>query len=140
MGVDEADRHEIRVRNGVCVSDGERVLVDGLDGAPDVDDLVARGQELVGQLGQVERNAGAGGRVGLVDVYAVDGTAKWVGGTGGLAGGGTGVLGSAPNGVVEDEDAGCSGAGRLVRMSGKIDKGRSTRLSGVARSPDSTGP
>jgi hypothetical protein len=73
-------------------------------------------------------------------VYAVDGTAKWVGGIGGLACGGTGVLGSAPNGMVEDEDARRSGAERLVRMSRKIDKGRSTRLSGVARSLDSTGP
>lgn len=52
------------------------------------------------------RHAADGGRVGLVDVHALDGAAEGLGGTTV-----SGVLGLAADGVVEDEDAGGSGAG-----------------------------
>lgn len=57
------------------VRDGEGVFENWLDGTPDIDDLVAGLEEGVGVLGQVVRDAAFSGRVGLVDVYAVDGAA-----------------------------------------------------------------
>jgi len=59
----------------VRVRDGEGVFENWLDGTPDIDDLVAGLEEGVGVLGQVVRDAAFSGRVGLVDVYAVDGAA-----------------------------------------------------------------
>ena len=81
------------------VRDGERVFEDGLDGPPDVDDLVAGFEELVCFRGKVVWDAALCGGVGLIDVHAVYGATE--------AGGGStaGVFESAADGVVEDEDA-----------------------------------
>ena len=56
--------------------DGEGVFEDLLNRSPDIDDLVAGFKEGVGILGKVVRDAAFGGRVGLVDVYAVNGAAE----------------------------------------------------------------
>jgi hypothetical protein len=93
----------------VCVGYGEGILVDGLDGPPDVDDLVAGLEELVGELGQVVGDAGARGRVGLVNVHALDGATKGCG-WGVLCGVLSRWRAWATNGVVEDEDTGGAGA------------------------------
>lgn len=106
MGVDEFDGDEVGVRDGVCVCDGERVFEDCLDGSPDVDDLVAAPEEGCGFGGEMVRDSVFGRRVGLVDVYALDGAAE----------GGAGVCGAVvlwltADGVVEDEDFGGAGSG-----------------------------
>ena len=107
--VDQADGDEVRFGHGVRVRDGEWVLEDLLDGPPDVDDLVTGGEEGVGVGGEVVRDAVAGGVVGLVNVDTVDGAAEhvcW----------GALVLGRAPDGVVEYEDAGGAGAEGCIRI------------------------
>lgn len=106
--VNQTDGNEIRVRHGVRVSNSERVLEDPLDGTPDVDDLVAVGEEVVGFIGQVVGDTAAGCRVGLVDVHALNGA------TG--VGGAIAVVGGAADCVAEDEDTGgpCAGGGVSV--------------------------
>lgn len=71
-----------------------------------IDDLEPLLQQRLGLVREVVRHAADGGRVGLVDVHALDRAAEGLDGTAV-----SGVLGLAADGVVEDEDAGGSGAG-----------------------------
>jgi hypothetical protein len=95
VGVDQRHGDEVRVGDGVGVCDREGVLVDRLDGSPDVDDLVATLEQGFGFVGQVVRHAAGGCGVGLVDVHALDGPAE-------LGCGSAGVRGVTADGVVEN--------------------------------------
>lgn len=95
--VDQLDRNEVRLRDGVGVCHGERVLEDGADRAPDVHNLVPVLQKLGRVVGEVVADAVGSCWVGLVDVDALDGAAEGILGAG--------VAGRAADGVVEDEDA-----------------------------------
>jgi hypothetical protein len=75
VGVDESDWNEIRIRHRVGVSYSERISEDALDGALDVNDLVARGEELIGFSRQVVGDALFGHLVRSIDVHAVHGPA-----------------------------------------------------------------
>ena len=105
IGIYEPDAHQVRVGDAPRVGDRERIFEDRLDGAPYVDDLIPRREELRGLIRQVVRHARLGGAVRLVDVNAVhraaDSTAA-----------GASVGGRAPDRVVEDEDARCAGSRR----------------------------
>ena len=74
VGIDELDSHQVAVWDRVCVCDRERVTEDPLDGAPDVDDLVA-GIEELGLVWEVVSDAVLGCFVGLINVYSLDWTA-----------------------------------------------------------------
>lgn len=100
--VNQSDREEVRIRDGMSVSHSKWVLEDPLDRAPDVDDLIATREKLFGFSGKVMRDPFFASFVGLVDVDAVDRTTKDYVRVGAL------VLGCTTDGVVEDEDAGCS--------------------------------
>ena len=58
--IDEVDRHQIGLGNRVSISYRERILEDCLDGAPDVNDLVASLEELVRFSWEVVRYATPG--------------------------------------------------------------------------------
>ena len=113
--IDQLHRQQVVVGNGRRVHDAERVFADGLDGTPDVDDLVAAFEEAVGVGGEMVSDALGAGFVGLVDVDALDGAAGG-GGIVGLAGEAV-VGGLAADGVVEDEDLRGAGAGRTMLVS-----------------------
>jgi hypothetical protein len=87
----------------VCVCDGQRILEDGPDRPPDVDDLVPALEEFGGFVGEVVGDAVFACCVGLVDVDALDGPAE-------LSGGTAFVFRLAADRVVEDEDFGATGA------------------------------
>jgi len=103
IGVDEPYWNQVGIRYGAGFGNGERVLVDGLDGPPDVDDLVPSLEESVGVVGKVVWHAILGRRIRLIDVYPVDGAAEDA-----ASSRDTIVLASTTDGVVEDEDAGCT--------------------------------
>lgn len=98
--------------HGRSVRDSERIFADGFDGTPDVDDLVAAFEEALGVGGEVVPDAIRTGFVGLVDVDALNGAAEGLRVVGRV--GDTLVGGLAANGVVEDEDFGGAGAGRII--------------------------
>jgi hypothetical protein len=93
----------------VRVCDGQRILEDGPDRPPDVDDLVPALEEFGGFVGEVVGDAVFACGVGLVDVDALDGTSE-------LGGETAFVFRFAADCVVEDEDFGCAGAGRSVSI------------------------
>lgn len=66
---------KIGVGHGGGVGDGNGVLEDGLDGPPDVDDLVAAREHLVGVGGELPAQPPLGAMVRLVDVRSGDGPA-----------------------------------------------------------------
>ena len=112
--IDQLHRQEVFIRHGRSVRDTKRVFADGLDGTPDVDDLVAAFEEAVRVGGEVVADAVGTGFVGLVDVDALDGAAeglRLVGRVGGAV-----VGGFAADGVVEDEDLGGAGAARTMSV------------------------
>ena len=69
--IDEGNSNEIRVWDRMGISDSQRVFQNGLDGSPNVDDLVASLKQFLGFLRQVVRNARLGGAIALIDVYAI---------------------------------------------------------------------
>ena len=93
------------------VRDSERVFADGFDGTPDVDDLIAAFEEALGVGGEVVLNALRAGLVGLIDVDTLNGAAEGLG-IGWFGDGPVGGL--AANSVVENEDFGGAGAGRMI--------------------------
>lgn len=61
--INQCYRDEIRVRDGMCVSDCQRILDDLADWAPDVDYLVPRLQKSGGQLWQMVRHTAGSSRI-----------------------------------------------------------------------------
>lgn len=55
-GMDQLDGQDVLIRHRVRVADSQRVLVDGLDRTPNVDDLETRLQQAIGVLAQVARD------------------------------------------------------------------------------------
>jgi hypothetical protein len=104
--VDQSDRNQVRVRDGVGVGDSQGVFEDGADGPPHVDDLHTAFEQVVCFGGEVVRDAIERGSVRLVDMHAPDGAAE------GVAAAGCG----AADGVIEDEDFGRAGAVGRVSM------------------------
>lgn len=116
--INQLHRQKVMFGHGRSVRDSERVFADGLDGTPDVDDLIAAFEETLSVGGEVVLDALKAGFVGLVDVDALNGAAEGLGLVGRVGDGL--VVGLAADGVVEDEDFGGAGAGRkwLVRSLG----------------------
>ena len=110
--VNQLHSQEVVVRHGSGIRDPEWVFADGLDGTPDVDDLIATFEEALSVGGKVVLDAFGAGFVGLINVDALDGAAEYFGGAGLAL-----VGGLAADGVVEDEDLGGAGAGRMVLIS-----------------------
>lgn len=104
--INQLRHHEPIVADTVRLRDGKRVTLHGLDGAPHVDDLHAVLEEVLCVVGEVEWDAGLCRFVRLVDVHALYGAAEFAVGGYGLL-----VWGLAPDGVIEDVDAGRAGAG-----------------------------
>lgn len=105
VGVYEGDRDQVRVWDRVGIGDGQGVLEDLLDGPPDVDDLVAGFQQLVGLVGEMIRDTRLGCRVALINMDSIDGSAQ----IDGLARVSALVLVDTADGVVEDENPRCTG-------------------------------
>lgn len=104
--VDQLGGDEVGLGDRLGVGVPQRVSVDGLDGAPDVDDLETLLGELLGLVGEVVLDPVERGSVRLVDVDLLGRAAA------------PGVpVGRAANGVVEDEDAAGSGSISPVRVS-----------------------
>lgn len=97
--IDELHGQQVLFGHGGGDRDPERVLADGFDGTPDVDDLVAAFKEALGVGGEVVLDALGASFVGLVDVDALHGAAE---GLGGVCEALVGRL--AADGVVEDGD------------------------------------
>ncbi len=114
IGIDELDGDELVVFYRAGFGDSKRVFQDRLDGAPDVDDLVAAAEESRCQLGQMVLYSLGACFVGLVDVDSLHGTAECPGVL--LGGCETGVVGLAADGVVEDEDFGGAGTAFCVSV------------------------
>lgn len=89
---------KVFVGHGMGRGDCEWIFVNRLDGTPDIYDLEAVFEEFWGFVGEVVRDAGDGGGVGLVYVDSPDRAAK-------LDTRGALVLRLTTDGVVEDEDA-----------------------------------
>jgi hypothetical protein len=99
--IDQLNDHKVLIVDTVRFRDSQRVALDGLDGAPDVDDLYASLKQLVCFVGEMVRYTRQGSFIGLINVHALDWAAQvepirilwcW-----------------AADSVVEDEDAGCAG-------------------------------
>lgn len=69
--MDQLDGQDILIRHRVRVADSQRVLVDGLDRAPHVDDLEARLQQAIGVLAQVARDLLSRCPLRLVDMCSL---------------------------------------------------------------------
>jgi hypothetical protein len=63
------DGAQVRLRAGACVADGERVALDGRNGAPDVDDCPAGARQFVGFGWKVGVKDLASAGIGLVFGY-----------------------------------------------------------------------
>jgi hypothetical protein len=95
------------VADAVRLRHGKRVALHGLDGAPHVNNLDAVLEEFIRGVGQVVRDAGLCGGVGLVDVDALDGAAELAVRRDAFL-----VGGLAADSMVEDVDTRGAGAGR----------------------------
>lgn len=104
--VNESDRYKVAIWDGVCICHSQWVLQDGLDWTPDVDDLVSALKKLGCLVWEMVGDSALRRGVGLIDVYALDRSAKP--GTDGSVG-----LATADR-VVEDEDAGGSRAVQVI--------------------------
>jgi len=76
LGSDEADTHEVIFGNRSRIKHGERIFINGLDGSPDVDDLVTRFEEDVcfGIIRDVVSDSAGCCVVGLIDMNALNWT------------------------------------------------------------------
>ena len=95
---------EVLFGHGGSVRDAERVFADGLNGPPEIDDLVATFEEVMSLIWEVLLDPLRAGFIGLVNMDALHGT------LGGPRVGIALVAGLAPDGVVEDEDFRSAGA------------------------------
>ena len=76
VGINELDRHQFVVVDGVSCCDAQGIFEDSFDWSPDVDDLEAAFEESLGFIREVVGHAEWGCGVGLVDVHALDGATK----------------------------------------------------------------
>lgn len=113
--INQLHGQEVLIGHRFSVRHSERILTDGFDGAPDVDDLVAAFEEAFGFRGQVVLDTLGAGFVGLVDVHALDGSTKGLEAVGLIL-----VRRRAANSVVEDKDFGGAGAGETTLASDVI--------------------
>lgn len=72
----ELDRHQVAIRYCPGVCNTEWIFEDGLDGAPDVDNLIAALKELIGFFGKVVAHAVDSCFIGLVNVDALHRTSR----------------------------------------------------------------
>jgi hypothetical protein len=107
IGIDQLNDHKVLIIDTVRFRDSQRVALDGLDGAPHVDDLYASLKQFVCFVGEVVRYTRQGSFIGLIDVHALD----WATQVEPI-----GILWRwAADSVVEDEDAGCAGTEKSER-------------------------
>ena len=78
VGVDKFYRQKVLVRHGCCICNTKRVLANGLDGSPDIDDLVAASEQALCISGTVVPDTIGTGFVGLIDMDALHRAAEWV--------------------------------------------------------------
>jgi hypothetical protein len=71
LWIDNPKGNEIGIRNTVCGCASERIFVDSLEGAPEVDDLITSFEEIFSFGGEIEWYAARGKRVGIVDMYTI---------------------------------------------------------------------
>lgn len=118
--VDELHGQKVAVRDRIGVGDAQRIFEDGLDGPPDVDDLMSAFEQLVGFLREVVYYALRSCFIGLINMHALDRAA------GGLCSGAVFafVVGLTADCVVEDEDLGGTGAVHPVRIKFRTHKTR----------------
>lgn len=76
VGIDKLNRHKVTIGYRVRIRDSQRVLQDGLDRTPDVDDLVSALEELGRIVGEVIGDSALGCFVGLVYVHSLHGSAE----------------------------------------------------------------
>lgn len=76
MRVYELDRYKVAVRHWSSICNSEWIFEDGLDGTPDVDNLRAALEELIGFFGKVIAYAVESSLIGLVNVNALDRTSQ----------------------------------------------------------------
>jgi hypothetical protein len=105
--VDQLNDHKVLIIDTVRFCDSQRITLDGLNGAPDVDNLHASSKQFVCFVGKMVRYTRQRSFIGLIDVHALDWAAQvesirilwcW-----------------AADCVVEDEDAGCAGTEKSER-------------------------
>lgn len=108
--IDELHPDEVTLRYRVRISHSQRIFEDRLDRAPDINDLVSSFQELWGFVGEVVANAFLGCFVGLINVHALDGTARLVPGPF--------VLCCATNSMVEYKDSGAASSANVSVLLG----------------------
>ena len=85
VGIYELDGNQLLIEDGRCLGDGKRVFEDGLDGPPDVYDLVASAKQGGGFGWEVVLDTLGACSVGLVDVDTLNWAAQgyglvWIGG------------------------------------------------------------
>lgn len=106
MRVYELDRYQIAVRHWLGICNSEWIFEDGLDGAPDVDNLRAALKESIGFFGKVIAYAVESSFIGLVNVDPLHRTSQLCR-----------ILCWAPDGMVENKDFGRSSAVNSIRVS-----------------------
>ena len=93
----ELGRYQVGIRHRVGIRNRQGVLENGLDGAPDVDDLVSATEKFLCLIWKVMAHAIRGCTIRLIDVDALYRTPKILATI-------SIVLGSTTDRVVEDED------------------------------------
>lgn len=111
VGVDERDTDEIAVRNREGIRDSQWVLVNGLYGTPDIDNLVATLEKLRCIIRKVEADTALACLVRLIDMHALHWTSKL------SIGCRTVVLRSSSDSVIKNEDTGSSGSMLQIAIS-----------------------
>ena len=108
VGVNELHGDEVAIGYRCSVGDGKGVFEDGFDGTPNIDDLIAAFEELIGFLGEVITHTVGANFIALIDMHTLYRTAKsycsrapiWLIAL---------IYCLAPNRMVEDKDLGCAG-------------------------------
>lgn len=106
IGVNQRDRDDITIGNGMGIGDGQRILQDGLDGTPDVNYLESSLEELGCLVWKMIRHAASGCAVRLIDMNALDGSTQ-------LCSRSIRVFGRTTDGMIEDYNFRGAGAGAV---------------------------
>ena len=102
--IDQLGYYQAVIVHAVCLCDGKRITLNSLDGSPDVDDLNAVLQQLVGILGEVVRDTRLCSSIRLVNVYTLNRATKTLRCVDFVL-----TRGLATDGVVENKYARCAG-------------------------------